>query len=48
MKFNDLVQEITPDQQKNDAKIGIKRGAKGRFDKGNQSGYKYVPKTPVS
>ena len=31
-----------------DPNAGIVRGAKGRFDKGNQSGYKYVPKTPIS
>ena len=44
MKFNDLVQEITPDQQKNDAKIGIKRGAGGRFDKGTMAGRHYASK----
>ena len=31
-----------------DPNAGIVRGNKGQFGPGNQSGYKYVPKTPVS
>ena len=41
-------QRLGKTQPQTDPNAGIVRGAKGRFDKGNQSGYKYVPKGTVS
>ena len=41
-------QRLGKSQPQTDPNAGLVRGAKGRFAKGNQSGYKYVPKTPIS
>ena len=41
-------QRLGKTQPQTDPNAGVVRGAKGRFDKGNQSGYKYVPKGTVS
>jgi hypothetical protein len=41
-------QQLGKTQPETDPNAGLVRGQAGRFAKGNQSGYKYVPKKPIS